>query len=180
MNDNLINYQKYDPSYNLKVCRKDRFFKTQRLLFRDNTDKLIGFFDMKDKVYDFGSKCFKLKTTKFNLVNGFHFNFIIKFLDNNYYANMEGYLSNTKKRKYIKGFFVSDQKKNNIISKNLNYLPDDGVLSKKNQQFYLNGNKFFKIYKSKNKEYKIIFDEIINKNQIIFLIMVLSCLFIKS
>lgn len=60
MNDKLIKNQKHNFTFDIKIKRKKSFFKTNRLLFYNNNNKLLGFFDTKDNVYDFGNKCFKI------------------------------------------------------------------------------------------------------------------------
>lgn len=180
MNDKLINKNNgYDSVFDIKVKRKNRFFKTQRLLFINKSEKLIGFYDINDNIYDFGNKCFKINFQKVRLIKGFHFNFSIRFLDKSFYADMEGYLSKFNRKNFIKAFFKIDGKVKNITTERFNYLPDDGVESRKNLQFFLNDDFFFKVYKTKKKDYKIIFDENVNKYQIILISMLTSCLFIK-
>ena len=177
MNDNLLKNQTLNFDFDIKINKKNRFFKTQKILFnKDN--KLIGFFDMKNNVYDFRNKCFKINLQKVRLVNGFHFNFSISFLDDSFYVDMEGYLCQLERKKIIKAFFKSGNVLHSITSEKLNYLQDDGVPSRKNLQFFINEELFFKVYKTKNKEYKIIFDNV-DKNQIILVSMITSCLFIK-
>ena len=178
MNDKLIINQKHDFGFDITIKRKKSFFKTNRLLFYNNNDKLLGFFDMKDNVYDFGNKCFKINFKKLRLINGFHFNFSIRFLDNSLYADMEGYLSQFNRKKKIKANFISKNSNKTIITERFNFLPKDGIGSKKNVQFYINDDFFFRVYKTKNKNYKIIFDDSVNKNKIILIAMLTSCLFI--
>lgn len=102
------------------------------------------------------------------LINGFHFNFSIRFLDNSFYTNMEGYLYQFKRKKEIKAKFISNNLNKTITTEMFNFLPEDGISSRKNLKFYINDEAFFKIYKTKNKEFKII-----------LIAMLSTCLFIK-
>ena len=131
MNNNLIVYNKFESNYDVSITRKKGLFNRPRLFFNDSNNKLIGFFDINDKIYDFGNKCFSLNTQKIKLFNGFQFNFSINFIDNKFYADMNGYLARNKNKKYIKGSFISNGKKYWLNSRILSYCPNDCKDSKK-------------------------------------------------
>lgn len=182
MNNKLISYKKVSSVnlFDIKIVRKKGFLNRPRLFFYDSTNKLLGFFDIIANIYDFGNKCFIIKTQKHGFHNEFQFQFALNFIDNRFYVDMKGYLTRHNKKKYIKGSFNYDGKTFLLNSKLLEYYPEDCVKSKKNIQFYLNSKKFFKIYKTKSKHFKIIYDEVIDKNLNMLVSMIVSCLFLKN
>ena len=49
---------------------------------------------------------------------------------------------------------------------------------KKNLQFLLNNEAFFKLYKTKSDTFKLVYDKRVNKSLKLLILMVISCLFI--